>query len=244
MAFMPVGEWHKVNSVKRDKIGYYHCAERGGCKGTYTETEALERYVANQFKKLHFTDEFMNEVVNQAKQYLGNIQNSFRSRKQGFDNKLKALEEKRTEVENLLADKVISRESYQRMHGKVEEDIAIIYKQIADLEKDRQVDVRFIEEIFALARDIYGTYLASPNQLKRGYIKLFFEHLYVANKRIAKVTYNPLFATLLKEQKIMMAQKAKETIVASVIKPKPIIAQNVLNTPAEEVILRQVKLRD
>jgi DNA invertase Pin-like site-specific DNA recombinase len=105
-----VGEWHKVNSVKRDKIGYYHCSVRGGCKGTYTETEKLEVYVANQFKKLHFTDEFMNEVVNQAKQYLSNIQNSFRSRKQGFDNKMKALEEKRTEVENLLADKVISRE--------------------------------------------------------------------------------------------------------------------------------------
>ena len=139
--------------------------------------------------------------------------------------------------------KVYSREVYQRVHGKIEEDITVIYKQIADLEKDRQVDVRFIEEIFALARDIYGTYLASPNQLKRGYIKLFFEHLYVSNKRIAKITYNPLFATLLKEQKIMMTQKAKETIVASVIKPKPILAQNMFNTPAEEVILRQVKLR-
>ena len=239
-----VGEWHKVNSVKRDKIGYYHCAERGGCKGTYTEIDKLEGLVANQFKKLHFTDEFMNEVVNQAKLYLGNIQNSFRSRKQGLDNKLKALDEKRTNVEHLLAEKTYTREVYQRVHGKIEEDIAVLYKQIADLEKDRQVDVRFIEEIFSLARDIYGTYLASPNQLKRGYIKLFFEHLYVANKRIAKVTYNPLFATLLKEQKIMLAQKAKETIVASVVKSKPNTTQDVLNIPANQVILSQVKLRD
>ena len=152
------------------------------------------------------------------------------------------MEEKRTEVENLLADKVYSRDVYQRVHGKIEADITIIYQQIADIEKDRQVDVRFIEEIFALARDIYGTYLASTNQLKRGYIKLFFEHLYVSNKRIAKVTYNPLFATLLKEQKMMMAQKTKETIVASVIKAKPIITQNMLNIPANQVILRQVKL--
>ena len=130
------------------------------------------------------------------------------------------------------------------MHGKVEEDIAVIYNQIANLEKDRQVDVKFIEEIFSLARDIHGTYLASPNQLKRGYIKLFFEHLYVANKRIAKVTYNPLFATLLKEQKIMMAQKVKGTLVASIVKPRPNTTQSVLNSPAEEVILRRVKLRD
>src|ERR1700722_14436246 len=71
-----VGEWHNIHSSKRDKIGYYHCSARGGCKGTYTETEKLETYVANQFKKLRFTDDFVNEVVRQAKLYLGNVQDT------------------------------------------------------------------------------------------------------------------------------------------------------------------------
>ena len=240
-----VGEWHKIRSAKRDKISYYHCSARGGCKGSYCQTDKLETMVENQFMKLHFTDEFMNEFINQAKLFLGNIQTGFKSKK--LDNKMKALEEKRDGIENLLADNTINRESYQRMHEKAENDIAILLQQLTELEKERQVDSKFIEEIFSLARDIYGTYMASPNQMKGGYIKLFFEHLYVANKRIAKVAYNPLFATLLKEQKVMLAQKAKEKVIAEVVipvKPKQDFAQAALNIPAEQVILSKTKLRD
>lgn len=203
-----VAEWHKIKSNTREKIAYYHCAARGGCSGSYIQLEILENDINNLFKPLRLKQEFIDLVLVEAKNYVSNIHNINNSVKIGIENRLKALEKKRDQLENLLVDGTINKDVFRRQHDRIQADIDALYNQILDLERKRTIDIKFIEEILYLCKNIYETYSAVSPELKRRYIRLFFENITVKDKKISKVVYKALFKSLLEEQsKVILNDK-------------------------------------
>jgi len=199
-------EWHYYHHdhYRKDKIGYYHCHFQGGCPGSYIDTEELEKRVANLIKNYQFDEEFIELVKQKVRDYLSKGRKTIESEKQGIINRKKAIESKRDNVEDLLVEGALDRDSYQRQHLKLQGEIDMLDGEMSELENKRNVDIKLIDEVLALTRNIYQTYMdASPN-LKRHYLKFFFEAIYIDGKKIAKVVETPIFSTLRRQHHIII----------------------------------------
>ncbi|OGM26863.1 hypothetical protein A3D00_03170 [Candidatus Woesebacteria bacterium RIFCSPHIGHO2_02_FULL_38_9] len=189
-------EGKHINSKKNPKISYYRCTNQGGCSQSYIRADLLEKQVGKLFKRFEFSPDFIELVHDKAKDYFEENRGSIQSEKQGLINKRKALEEKRNKLEDLIVDGTISRDVFKRQHEQLEADISQLDDNIKDLEAKKNLDVKLIDEILALTRNIYQTYLDAPDFLKRHYLRLFFEAIFIKDHEIAKVSETPLFSEL------------------------------------------------
>ncbi len=197
-------EWHHLNSKNRKKISYYHCTHVGGCKSSYIECERLEKKVSSLFKKFQFSPEFVELVREGIKRHFEENKQGLKGQKQSLINQRKALEVKRDKLEDLLVDGIIDRETFKRKHLHFQSQISQIDNLALGLENKHQIDVNLIDEVLALTRNIYQTYLDAPEHLKRHYLRFFFESVYVKDKKITKVVETPIFVTLKQAQKVLI----------------------------------------
>ncbi len=197
-------EAHPVKSKKPKVVSYYHCTMPGGCKGTYLEAELLERRIANLFKRYEFNPEFIEMVRTKVKEYFESGRKNHNSERSGILNRRKAIEKKRNRLEDLLVDGTITRDVFKRQHAKFQVQIANLDEQLMELEEKHKIDVTLIDEVLALTRNIYQTYIDAPDYLKRHYLRFFFEGIYIKDKRIAKVVETPLFSTLRRQNKVII----------------------------------------
>ncbi len=199
-------EWHlyRHDHYKKDKIGYYHCHHQGGCRDSFIEVNELEKRVANLFKNYQFGQEFIDLVREKVREHLNEGRKNLESKRQGIVNKRKAIESKRDNLEDLLVDGTIGRDAYQRQHFKLQEEIGVLDNELAELEDQRNIDTSLIDEVLALTRNIYQTYLDAPDYLKRHYLRFFFEAIYIDGKKISKVVETPIFAALRRQHHLII----------------------------------------
>jgi len=199
-------EWHYYHNdkYKKPKIGYYHCYTQGGCPTSFIEVPKLEKKVSNLFKNYQFSEEFINLVVQKAKDNLNESRQTLKSQRQVIINKRRIMEKNRDKLEDLLLKGVIGRDVYSRQHIKLETQITDLDSQLSRLESQKSIDVSLIEEILSFSRNIYKTYLEAPPHLKKYYLRFFFETIYVGNQKIVKVVETPIFAALRKQHYLII----------------------------------------
>ena len=171
---------------------------------SYIETTKFERKVGLKLKRYQFSKKFIDLVVNSVKKQISDNRVNIKSVRQGLINQKKALEEKRDKLENLLIDGLISRDIFKRQHKQLEGQISQIDIQVSNLQSRYNIDIGLIEEILALTRNIYQTYMDSPEFLKKHYLRLFFERIDFYDGKIVKVVENPLFSALRKENLLLI----------------------------------------
>jgi len=103
-----------------------------------------------------------------------------------------------------LIDGTIDKNTYKRQHDQLLGDITQIDIRISNLQAAYSLDIHLIEEILALTRNIYQTYLNAPDFLKAHLLRFFFEYIYIDNKKITKVIETPIFSTLRKENLLLI----------------------------------------
>ena len=201
-------EWHKIKSQARgNRIAYYHCTRRESCKAPYIELTDLEDQVKNQFGQLKFTEEFIEKVISKARNLITESQQDVTSARKIFLNKRKTLEKKRNMLEDMLLDGTVDRETFKRKHSDIQTQIDEVDKKLIELEGKRDVDLTIIEEVLALARNIPKTYHEAPLELKRQYLRFFFEKIFVKEKKISRIKLTPIFEVLAQEQKLASGYK-------------------------------------
>ncbi len=126
----------------------------------------------------------------------GQIQ-GLENRRKGFKNKLRRLVDMRANWE-------LSRETFKESQDEVEARVNEVDAQIVELENKAKLDYRLIDEILSLTTNIYQTYMEAPDFLKRHYLRLFIEKIYVKDKKIWKITENPIFSVLRKQQQVLI----------------------------------------
>ena len=184
-------EWH-LNK----KIAYYHCTYRKGC-GKYIEQTLLEGMVADKFRDLQFSDEFVNLVIEKARRIFMERRQKYNSRRQAFVNRRTALEARRKVAEEKLFTGTISDEDFTRIRKELQIDLSEISDELLRLEDQRELSVDVAQEILLFTRDIYKAYKKASHDLKRHFLIFFWDHFEVMNGIIIKSVSAPIFDALL-----------------------------------------------
>ena len=200
-------EWHTINSKKYDRIAYYHCNMRTGCKQPYVEMTDLETQVENQFKKLQFSKDFIDLVAEKTREVFETSREEIEGEKRGLVNRRSGLEAKRNKLEDMLLDDTIDRQTFKRKHAELQREIDTLNNQIEEVDRKHNFDVSLIGEVLGLTRNIYRTYKEASPELKRHYLRFFFEKIYAENKRICEVKVSPFFAALQENRAVIIRDK-------------------------------------
>ncbi len=196
-----------LNSQKRDEISYYHCNKTGGCKSTYIETEKLEKQVANYIKKFEFKPEFIELVKAKVKEILQQSKGDIQGQVQALENRKKGLKTKNSRLLELRIDGELTKEKFLEAQAEIEGKINEIESQIYELERKSKLDYKLIDEVLSLTTNTFQTYMEAPDFLKRHYLRLFFERIYVKDRKIWKIAENPIFSVLRKQQQVIINSK-------------------------------------
>ncbi len=195
-------EWH-VNERKfirrGGKIGLYRCSglgRVGQCKSKYVELSELEAQVENEVAKLEFTPEFIEAVKRNIRKVYEDTNKRVKLAKKAANNRKIALEIKREKLEEELLAGTVTRDRFITLNAKIESDMVNVQKETVDINKIRTIDVKIVDEVLALTRNIAKTYGTASINAKRAYLHFFFSKIYVEDKKIVKIGYQPVIDVL------------------------------------------------
>lgn len=195
-------EWH-VNEKKfkhrGGRIGYYHCAgvgRVGKCKSKYVEIETLEKKIEKEVEKLEFSQEFIDAVKRNVQKVYEDTTTRSKLAKKAAYNRRDALEIKQERLEEELLAGSIKRDRYMAINSKIESDLLDIQKELTELNKIRTIDVKIVEEVISLTKDIITTYKEANTNAKRAYLSFFFKKILIENKKVVDTQYQPVIDVL------------------------------------------------
>ena len=90
------------------------------------------------------------------------------------------------------------------MHAEINQQIESLQGKIEELDRKHNFDVDLVEEVLSVTRNIYKSYKDAPPNLKKHYLRFFFEKLFVENKLLVNARVSPIFAALQQEQAVII----------------------------------------
>ncbi|HRN70713.1 MAG TPA: recombinase family protein [Candidatus Woesebacteria bacterium] len=195
-------EWHvneKKFASRGGRIGYYHCSGIGRvhkCPTSYVEIDDLETQAEQEVTKLEFTQEFIEAVKRNVRKVYENTNDRVKLSKKAAYNRRDALEIKRERLEEELLEGTISRDRFTVLNAKIDAEMLEVQRELADINKIRTIDVKIVDDVLALTRDIATTYKEADTNAKRAYLNFFFEKILVENKKVVNVQYQPVIDVL------------------------------------------------
>ncbi len=189
-------EWHL-----QKKLAYYHCTNRTGC-GKYYEQVEMENDIADKFKDLEFSQDFINTIVEKVKARFLKARADYDNNRQSLVNQRTAWEAKRTVNEDKLLKEVLTDEEFTRNKNTINEELNRINTQFSELEDERCENVDIAQEVLLFTHDIYKAYKKGSFLLKRHYLSFFWDRFEVQDGVIKKSVPSPLFQELLALQQV------------------------------------------
>jgi hypothetical protein len=107
------------------------------------------------------------------------------------------LEKRRNSIEIKYSDDQLDFEAYKRQSDKIEVQLVEISKELIELNDTRANNIKEMEQLLLLSRDIYRAFKEAPYELKRNYLGLFWEKIVVKDKEILEATPSLLFQSVL-----------------------------------------------
>ncbi len=191
-------EWHLGK-----RIAYYHCTNPGGC-GKYIEKSNLEGQVADKFRLLEFSDDFVESIVAKVKQVYQDRKDNYQSEYRGLLNKRNACEIKIRSAEDRLVDGSLSSEACKRITDDMRTSISKVDSQINKLQTVQDINIDVLGEILAFTKNLYKTYIQAPEDYQKHMIGCFFDGFEVKDGVIIKERLTPLFQVLLDANTMFM----------------------------------------
>ena len=192
-----------IHSSHRTEISYYHCP-KAGCRTSYVETGKLEKMVANQIKKMEFKEEFVELVKSKIRNILSKNQGDIEGRVQVLENRKKTFNNKLNKLIDMRANDEITRDKFLELQNEVNGRVGELEEQIFELKTKAKIDYKLIDEVLSLTTNIYQTYTEAPDFLKRHYLRLFFDKIYIRDRKIWKISENSVFLVLRKQQEVIL----------------------------------------
>lgn len=195
-------EWHvdeKKYVHRGGRIGYYHCSGIGRvnkCPTSYVEIEDLEKQVEKEVEKLEFSQEFIDAVKRNIRKVYENTNDRVKISKKAAYNRRDAIEIKRERLEEELLEGTIARDRFMVLSAKIESEMTDILKELADIRKVRTIDVKIVDDVLALTRDVATTYKEGDTDARRAYLNFFFSKILIENKKVVNTQYQPAIDVL------------------------------------------------
>jgi DNA invertase Pin-like site-specific DNA recombinase len=190
---------HQTHSVvARKGKRYYHCNSRAQCDEPYVLAEDLEAQAARALNSIRLTDAFIGRVVAKVRCVFKDRDREIQAERTSLLRKKEALEQKRNLAEEKLLSGVLSDDAFTRANRRLVTQLTSITNRLTDLEDARQVDTDSLQQILRLARDIPTAYHQAPDDLKQRYLRFFFTHFSVRDRKIVKAHPTEFLAALQK----------------------------------------------
>jgi DNA invertase Pin-like site-specific DNA recombinase len=206
------GEIHRFKNKS-----YYHCATRGEHSNQFQNVEVaiLERQVEEYFKRIRFSQTFLQAILESLKKVSANQRQTDKSQKQVLFNQQKAIESKRDRAEDKLLAGVLSDDAYVRLRARFTEQLEGIQEHLAALDSQRECDSEVIREVLRLSKDVYEAYKEAPAALKRHYLGLFWAQFLVQDREIVDAVPSRLIGLLQQQHDVILSSKwrASPTLV-------------------------------
>ncbi|MCC6323468.1 recombinase family protein [Candidatus Nomurabacteria bacterium] len=203
-------EWHL-----KKKIAYYHCTNRNGC-GKYIEMNKLEGMVADKFKDLEFSQDFIDLVIEKAKKIFYDRRKLYDDKKKALVNQKTAFETKRKVAEDKLFSDTISDSDFKRIREEITQELENIDNRMIELERGREVNVDVAQQVLNLSRNIHDAFNKASPKLKRQYLSFFWERFEVADGLIIKSVPSLLFGQLLELEKASYKnENSKKSVISN-----------------------------
>ncbi len=189
---------------------YYHCSltkQKHSNKGQNIDAKELEKLFAQLFGQIQLTEPLMQRIIAKAKEILMETHGSVDVKKRGVRNRIIKLEQRRDNLEEDRADKVIDAETYKRQHSKAVEEIHQLNQQLIELEGDRDVNIDIFNRLMLLTDDLQDTYTNAEPQLKRHLITLFFDRIAVKDRGISEVQHTKAIQVLRDNRAVIIRDK-------------------------------------
>ena len=192
--------YHKKYINGGGKLGMYHCnglGKRGtGCKAKYITVTELEELVEQEVAKLEFKPEFIEAVKNNIQKVYENKSHEIQLTKKAAFNRRDGIETQRERIEQQLLDGHIGGELFSRLNAKLDANMLVVQKELADINKIHTIDTSIIDEILVFTNNIIKRYNEVDNDHKRAFLHFFFKEIFVKDKQIVRVTYTPALQVL------------------------------------------------
>lgn len=199
-----VAEWHLAKGR-----AYYHCSNRTGC-GKYCEQTDLEGRIADTFKDLQFSEDFIDLVIEKTKVLYLERRKQYEGRKKALVNKRTAFETRLKVAEDKLLNGTIPDEDFARIRVEVKASLEHVADQIEDLESGREANIDIAQEVLLFSRNIHKAFNKASFNLKRQYLGFFWDRFEVQDGVILKSVPSPLFRELMTAQTIFFKGQITE----------------------------------
>lgn len=106
-------------------------------------------------------------------------------------------------------DGIVGRDTYQRQHALIEEEIFQVSQEMAKLKDDRTANIKVFEQFLFMSKDIYKSYQEADFELKKQYLRIFWERLELKDGRIEKAVPTKVFQALLNQNSFSLNSKVR-----------------------------------
>jgi site-specific DNA recombinase len=219
--FCKCGSRLTAGKFKNKTKDYYYCVNRKKCSESYIPAIKLEKQVERIIKKIRFSEEFTNTIINEIKNGYKEIQKFNKNRRRELINNKTCIEQKQETATSKLLSGTLDDKDFSNIKNKLRIELENIDKELSKIKYDRNLNVDQVQEMMNFVNNIYSVYILSSDAVKKQYLGLFFDKLTVSNKKITKPILNPLFNSLVKAEKAYYktqkpSQKEKVCMTSSV----------------------------
>gem|GEM_PF-2097277 len=198
----------RYKNGKNQLFYYIGCKSRRKlkkCSRVYIRMENLEKMVAEEFKKIEFTEDFKKDVIKTAKSVLSEVRETESNQEKIVKNRIAKIKTRMKNAEDDRMDRVITSDDFTDIYNRMKEELSVAIEDLSKIQSDHTDKIKIPNEILTLSENIYDSYLKADDTLKQKYLRMFFEGIYVDNKEIVQVKYNPVIAQLTRIREVRIS---------------------------------------
>ncbi len=192
---------------QKNGASYYHCSltlKKHSNVGQNIRADVLEELIAEQFRKIQFTLPLMERIVARAKEILVETHSGVDKQIRQVENRKMKLRQRRSNLEDDRADRVVDAETFRRKAAEYSREIAVLEQQLIELNQKRKSNIDIFARFMELTDDLHQTYMDAPPHLKRHLISLFFDRIAIKNRSIDSVDYTKIVQTMLENRAVII----------------------------------------
>ena len=220
---------------KKDKYVYYYCTNgRDNCSehNHYLKEEEVIKTLSGVFDRLVVSEEMVEIMHQNSLEFFINNnpeRREYLEVRQGLLNELKRYENRKDELFNLLLDKSITKEDFEKKEVVIKNEINNFNEALEKLENEQEVvltekDLELTKEFFLSPKKQKKAFLKVSLDDKRKMLTGLLWNLSIDNKKLAKVSFKEPFETL--------ANSAKNTDIDNLRRGWDALGTVLLNIPS------------
>lgn len=197
--------WAELHKKKNGWQKHYYYAP-AHAKGSYVETEELEKQVEKIFEGIQLSKEYSDYVLEIAQKLLDESRNSTDTERKRLEREVSNLRSAMREAEDSrFKHRTLSEESFANIYSRYENELELLEGQLGSLGKDYSNRIEGLEKLVRLSENIGASYKEAPFKLKTLYLGVFFKKFIVKGKKIVEFELTEELNDLIKEGKVFVS---------------------------------------